>query len=62
MTDIEIIKKLYISLCGASINKDYHKLDEILSDDYVLVHMTGKHQSKEDYINLVINGELKYYE
>ena len=62
MTDEEIIRNLYIELCDASINKDLNKLDEILADDYILVHMTGMNQTKEDYINSVKNGELKYYE
>lgn len=62
MTDEEIIRNLYIELCDASINKDLNKLDEILADDYILVHMTGMNQTKEDYINSVKKGELKYYE
>lgn len=62
MSDKDIIKKLYIDLCEASINKDLKKLNEILSDNYILVHMTGTNQSKNDYINSVKNGELKYYE
>ena len=62
MSDEDIIKQLYIDLCNASINKDYLKLNEILEDDYILIHMTGMKQSKKDYINSVLNGELKYYE
>lgn len=62
MTDKEIIRNLYIELCNASINKNVNKLDEILADDYILVHMTGMNQTKEDYINSVKNGDLKYYE
>ena len=62
MSDKELARKLYIDLCEASINKDLDKLDEILSDDYVLVHMTGMKQSKEDYIESVKNGELSYFE
>ena len=61
MSDKELARKLYIDLCEASINKDLDKLDEILSDDYVLVHMTGMKQSKEDYIESVKNGELSYF-
>ena len=60
--EIEIIKKLYIDLCDASINKDAEKLNSILADNYILVHMTGKEQTKTEYINSVMNGELKYYE
>ena len=61
MPDKELIRKLYIDLCDASINKDLDKLNEILSDDYILVHMTGMKQTKEDYIESVKSGELAYY-
>lgn len=62
MSDEEIIKNIYIELTQASINKDIEKLSEILSDKYILVHMTGMNQTKEDYINSVMNGSLKYYD
>lgn len=62
MEDEEIIRELYIKLCDASIKKDKNTLLEILSDDYVLVHMTGMNQSREQYIDSVLNGELKYFE
>lgn len=62
MSDEELIRNIYTDLSSASINKDIKKLDEILSDDYVLVHMTGLNQTKNDYINSVINEDLKYYE
>jgi len=62
MSDKELVRKLYIDLCEASINKDLIKLDEILSDDYVLVHMTGMKQTKEDYLDSVKSGELSYFE
>ena len=62
MEDEKIIRELYIKLCDASINKNEKILNEILADDYVLIHMTGKRQSKQDYINSVLSGELKYYE
>ena len=62
MEDRESVKELYIKLCDASINKDKDTLNEILADDYVLIHMTGKRQLKQDYINSVLIGELKYYE
>lgn len=62
MNDIEIITEIYKRLCDASIKKNINDLKEILADDYILIHMTGMRQSKQDYINSVINGELKYYE
>ena len=62
MSDYDIIKNLYIELSNSSINKDIDKLKDILANDYVLIHMTGKRQLKQDYINSVLSGELKYYE
>ena len=62
MEDEEIIRELYIKLCDASIKKDKNTLLDILSDDYILVHMTGMNQSREQYIDSVLNGELKYFE
>ena len=62
MSDKELVRKLYIDLCEASINKDLIKLGEILSDNYVLVHMTGMKQTKEDYLDSVKSGELSYFE
>ena len=57
----EIIE-LYKSLCEASVKKDKEKLNDILSSDYTLTHMTGLIQTKDEYINSVINGELKYFD
>ena len=62
MEDRKYIKELYIKLCDASINKDCYILNEILSDDYILIHMTGRKQTKQEYIDSVKKGELKYYE
>ena len=57
MSDKEIIKKLYTNLCESSITKDFDKLNEILGTNYVLSHMTGMTQSKEEYIKM-----WKWYE
>ena len=62
MKEEEIIKKIYLDLCNAGINKDVKYLNDILSDDYILIHMTGLTQNKTNYINSVMNGELKYYD
>ena len=62
MSDYDIIKNLYIELSNSSINKDIDKLKDILANDYVLIHMTGIKQNKDEYINSVLKGELKYYE
>lgn len=54
---IEAYKKLY----AAMIAKDADTLNEILDNDFVLVHMTGMRQSKAEFICAVKNGTLNYY-
>ena len=60
--DIVVIKNLYIDLCQASVNKDLKTIDSILADNYILVHMTGLRQTKQDYLNSVKTGELLYFD
>ncbi len=60
MSDEEMVKQLYLDLSKASINQDTDALNEILAEDYILVHMTGRNQSKQEYIRSVQKGELKY--
>lgn len=58
--DSEIIAR-FVEFQQAIIDKDEDKLDEILSEDYVLVHMSGKRQSKREFIDEVMDGILNYY-
>ena len=60
--DKEVIKNLYLDLCDASIRKDMDLLNGILSDDYVLVHLTGMKQTKKEYMESVKMGDLEYFE
>ena len=57
----EEIKKLYKQLYAAMINKDEYMLDKLHDESFVLVHMTGMRQSKEEYIKAILNGVLNYY-
>ena len=43
------------------IAKDAAILRDVLDDSFILVHMTGTRQSKEDFIRSVINGTLNYF-
>ena len=45
----------------ALIEKDEIKLNEILDDNYELVHMSGKRQNKEEFIGEILDGVLNYY-
>lgn len=58
--DREIIDR-FIEFQQALIDKDEPKLNEIIDDSYVLVHMSGKKQSKEEFLGEVINGTLNYF-
>lgn len=45
----------------AMIEKDYSKLNEIIHDNYTLTHMSGKIQTKHEYIDEIMDGTLNYY-
>lgn len=49
---IEVYKKMY----DAMIAKDADALNKALDDSFVLVHMTGMRQSKQAFIQAVLNG------
>ena len=61
MNDEKVIKDLYIKMYKAMIDKDEDILNEIHSDSFVLIHMTGLQQDKETYINSILDGTLNYY-
>lgn len=58
--DNEIINR-FVEFQQALIDKNESKLSEIILDDYQLVHMSGKTQSKEEFIAEVMDGTLNYY-
>lgn len=45
----------------AMVGKDRAELERLHDDSFVLVHMTGMHQSKEVYINSIMDGTLNYF-
>ena len=61
MSEVSDIRNTYIKMCDAMIAKDGEALNEILSDDFVLIHMTGMRQSKDAFIGAVLDGTLNYY-
>ena len=61
MDDKQQIEQLYKQQYQAMIAKDVATLDTILDDSSVLVHMTGTHQTKKDYLREIKNGTLNYY-
>ena len=60
-TDIEQIETLYRDMYEAMVAKDTVVLNRVHADDFVLTHMTGMHQSKQEYIKAITNGTLNYF-
>ena len=60
-TDKEQIETLYRDMYEAMVAKDTVVLKRVHADDFVLTHMTGMHQSKQEYIRAIANGTLNYY-
>ena len=61
MTDTEQIVRLSEATLQYMIAKDTISLGGLLSDDSVLVHMTGHRQSKAEYLREIASGVLNYY-
>ncbi len=61
MTDKEQIQSLYEAMYRAMIAKDTVALGRLLTDDSVLVHMTGHRQPRKEYLSEIASGVLNYY-
>lgn len=59
--DEEALTELYRELYRGMISKDRSILDVVLDPGFVLVHMTGMRQSKEQFIRAVEDGTLNYF-
>ena len=61
MEDRILIEEAYRKMFDGMVMKDEVLLRDVLDDSYVLVHMTGIRQSKEQFIAAVMNGTLNYF-
>lgn len=61
MTDKQQIARLYEDMLRYMIAKDTVSLGSLLSDDSVLVHMTGHRQPKAEYLREIASGVLNYF-
>ena len=61
MTDQEQITKLYHDMYRAMVEKNRAELERVHDESFVLLHMTGMRQSKQVYIDSIMNGTLHYY-
>ena len=54
-------QKLYSDMYKYMISKDVSQLGSLLDDSFVLVHMTGMRQTKNEYLKAIENGTLNYF-
>lgn len=57
----EEVLERFIDFQQAMIEKDLEKLNEIIDNNYTLTHMSGKTQTKQEFIDEVMDGTLNYY-
>ena len=60
--DAQVIHALYHSMYRFMIERDVERLGELLDDSFVLVHMTGRHQGKREFLRCVADGTLAYFD
>ena len=61
MSDREQCRAAYQEMYRAMIAKDIPALSAVLDDSFVLVHMTGLRQSRDEFIRAVTDGTLNYF-
>ena len=61
MNDQELIISAYKRMYDGMIAKDEEILRHVLDDCFILVHMTGMRQPKEEFIRSMLNGTLNYF-
>lgn len=59
--DQEEILERFMDFQDAMIEKDSDKLNEIICDNYTLTHMSGKTQTKQEFIDEIMDGTLNYF-
>lgn len=54
--------KAYELMTIGMIEKNPDKLRDSMCEDAILGHMTGREESREEYIQDILNGTLNYYD
>ena len=55
------LKELYNQMFGYMVDKNISALSALHTEDFELVHMTGIHQNKQEYLHAIQDGTLNYY-
>jgi len=57
----ELLATQYHEMYKYMIDKNTAALDLLMSNEFVLTHMTGKKENKNEYLQDIKNGQLNYY-
>lgn len=60
-SDKEQILQTYKDMYSYMVSKDTAVLSRLMTDDFILIHMTGLKQDKETYLRCIADGTLNYY-
>ena len=60
--DAQVIHAMYHSMYRFMIERDVGRLGALLDESFVLVHMTGRRQGKDEFLRCVADGTLAYYD
>lgn len=55
------IEQCYLEMYRNMVLKDTRTLSTLLDDSFVLVHMTGMKQTKQEFLDYIDNERLRYY-
>ena len=61
MTAEAQIQDVYIQMYHAMVQKDRKTLELLHDDNFILTHMTGTQQNKQEYIDSIMDGTFNYY-
>ena len=61
MDERETIREMYRQYWRYMIAKDAEGLRSLMAEDYVLLHMTGVRQSREEFLRGLRDGTFNYY-
>lgn len=61
MNDKKMIEQLCDDMYIAMVKKDETELERVHDDSFVLIHLTGMQQRKNEYIRAIMDGSLNYY-
>lgn len=58
----QALEARYMTMYEGMIEKDRATLDDVLAPSFMLTHMTGMRQDKEQFISAVLDGTLNYFQ